>query len=246
MAAIIDGDLFAYRAAAAAEKEIDWGDDLFTIHTDVEEAYRIFTQLLEPVIMRRFGVLTVALSSRNNFRKEVYPGYKSNRVQRKPVGYASLIEKIKDRWPTLMEDGLEADDLLGLHSKKMVMVTEDKDLYSVPGKLFHPGLNTLRVTDLASADRFFYTQTLIGDSTDGYPGCPGIGEKRANDILEGVVGEENQWAAVLKAYIAKGLTEDDAIAQARCARILRPGEYKYKKVKLWNPPTSTPQSPKNS
>jgi DNA polymerase-1 len=236
MAALIDGDLFAYRAAAAAETETDWGDDFFTIHSNVEDAYRIFVGLIEPCQKRKFGALRVAFSSKTNFRKDVYPGYKSNRTYRKPVGYAALVEKIRERWDTEVYDGLEADDLLGLHSKTMTMITEDKDLRGVPGKLYHPGLDRLEKIDRASADRFFYTQILIGDSTDGYPGCPGIGEKRAEAILEGVEGEQNLWKAVLEAYLSKGLTEEDAIAQARCARILRPGEYKNKKVKLWTPP----------
>jgi hypothetical protein len=39
----------------------------------------------------------------------------------------------------------------------------------------------------------------------------------------------------LQAYIDKGYTKDEAIQQARVARILRKGEYnrKTKKVKLW-------------
>ena len=46
------------------------------------------------------------------------------------------------------------------------------------------------------------------------------------------------WAVVLAAYEKAGLTEADALAQARVARILRASDYdfKQKKVKLWNPP----------
>jgi DNA polymerase-1 len=31
---LIDGDLLAYRTAAAAEKETDWGDGMMTLHAD--------------------------------------------------------------------------------------------------------------------------------------------------------------------------------------------------------------------
>jgi DNA polymerase-1 len=39
------------------------------------------------------------------------------------------------------------------------------------------------------------------------------------------------------AYASKGLTEDDAILQARMARILQDGDYNYatKGIRLWNP-----------
>jgi hypothetical protein len=35
----------------------------------------------------------------------------------------------------------------------------------------------------AQADRFHMIQTLTGDVTDGYPGCPGIGPVKAEQIL---------------------------------------------------------------
>jgi hypothetical protein len=31
---LIDGDLLAYRTAAAAEKETDWGEGMMTLHAD--------------------------------------------------------------------------------------------------------------------------------------------------------------------------------------------------------------------
>ena len=54
--------------------------------------------------------------------------------------------------------------------------------------------------------------------------------------LEGILCEVvTSTDLVLKAYEDKGFTKDEAIQQARVARILRKGEYnrKTKKVKLW-------------
>ena len=75
---------------------------------------------------------------------------------------------------------------------------------------------------------------------DGYSGCPGIGPKRAARILDGVFGDPGgpgDWDAVVKTYVKAGLSEEEALVQARVARILRWGEYDRKKgkVKLWNP-----------
>ena len=45
------------------------------------------------------------------------------------------------------------------------------------------------------------------------------------------------WTSIVSAYYKEGLTAEDALVQARCARILRHGEYNFKtqEVKLWTP-----------
>ena len=79
-------------------------------------------------------------------------------------------------------------------------------------------------------------QTLVGDSTDGYKGCPGVGKVKAGRMLTGLKQVE-MWEAVVEAYKRKNKTEEDALQQARVARICRATDYDYKekKVKLWCP-----------
>ena len=81
---------------------------------------------------------------------------------------------------------------------------------------------------------WFYTQVLTGDSTDNYPGCPGIGPKKAADILN----KELSWTSVVNAYLKAGLTEEDALLQARMARILQASDWNSKQQEpiLWTPP----------
>ncbi len=45
------------------------------------------------------------------------------------------------------------------------------------------------------------------------------------------------WDNVIEAYASKGQTEEDAIHQARLARILWADDYNFKnnKIRLWNP-----------
>ena len=62
-------------------------------------------------------------------------------------------------------------------------------------------------------------QTLAGDQTDGYSGVPGIGVKRAIDLLE---KDGYTWDTVVKAFKSKELDEDTALMNARLAKILQP------------------------
>jgi DNA polymerase-1 len=72
---------------------------------------------------------------------------------------------------------------------------------------------------------------------DGYKGIPGVGAVGAKKILDKA---ENPWEDILASYEKAGLTYDDALRNARLARILRPGEYNSttKEPILWTPPES--------
>ena len=86
---------------------------------------------------------------------------------------------------------------------------------------------------LADADRQFFTQTLTGDVTDGYSGCPKIGPKTAEKVL----GMSPNWRLVVNAYQKEKLDYNYALTQARLARILRSTDWDDEKgeVKLWEP-----------
>ena len=71
---------------------------------------------------------------------------------------------------------------------------------------------------------------------DGYSGCPRVGVKTAEKILD----EPPYWNKVVAAYNKAGLSEEVALENARLARILRKGEYlegydKEGDVNLWTP-----------
>ena len=82
-------------------------------------------------------------------------------------------------------------------------------------------------------------QTLAGDQTDGYSGVPGIGVKRAETLFD---KEGYSWQTVLKAFNDKGLTDADALLNARLARILTLDDYDTKRQEpiLWTPEVSLP------
>lgn len=240
----IDTDILAYKAASAAEVETDFGNDVWGIRSDLKEAKKLFQQQLDD-ITSHLGIkdYVCCLSDHsNNFRKEIHSQYKANRAgTRKPVGYRALCDWIEENHPTFRRNSLEADDCLGLLSTKpenkgqVVVVSDDKDMLCLPTKVYRPTSGEHHDLSEQDADRNFYMQTLTGDAVDNYVGIKGCGPKTAEKIL----GERPDWSLVEKAYIKAGLTRDDAITQARLARILRWSDWDEEKgeVKLWTPPT---------
>ena len=78
------------------------------------------------------------------------------------------------------------------------------------------------------ADYNFCTQVLVGDQTDGYKGCVGVGHVKASRLLDAKKTLVENWEAVIKEYQRNKYTVDDAYHQSRLARILRHGEYNLK------------------
>jgi DNA polymerase-1 len=75
---------------------------------------------------------------------------------------------------------------------------------------------------------------MAGDQTDGYSGVPGIGVKRATELLE---SEGYKWSTVVKAFKEKGLSEEVALMNARLAKILQCTDYDITTGQpiLWTP-----------
>jgi|TARA_B110000114_G_C15010616_1_gene364614 DNA polymerase-1 len=237
---LIDGDLYLYRATTSIEEEVDWGNDIWTLYTDVAAAKRLFISMIAGFKSAlKVHDVVVTFSGRNNFRRGVEPTYKAGRKKtRKPVGYAAMVEWALKEFDSILVDELEADDVMGvlgsIEGTKAIIVSDDKDMKSIPAKLFRPQSNERLDTTLAEADRCFLLQTLTGDVTDGYAGLKGVGPKSAEKIL----GARPTWGAVVAAYEKQELTEDYALTQARLARILRSSDWDDKKqsVILWEPP----------
>jgi DNA polymerase-1 len=265
MLALIDGDIVVYQAAFGAETYTDWGDedDTITISGSKSETRAAIDNLINEIV---FAVnadrVLLVFSDSKNFRKDVYKLYKSNRKgNRKPVTHAYGVAYVESKYETMARPRLEADDILGIVAtgdikgltEEIVVCSIDKDMRSFPCRLFNwrkPELG-VETVDRATADFNFFTQILTGDSVDGYPGCPGVGPVKAEKILSPfmvlpseVTGVEpylekgSAWLAIVEAYEKKGLDAEDALIQARVARILRANDYDFaaKKPILWTPP----------
>ena len=60
------------------------------------------------------------------------------------------------------------------------------------------------ITPEDGGNAWHYIQTMAGDQTDGYSGVPGIGIKRATELLD---KEGYKWSTVVKAFKEKGLVK---------------------------------------
>lgn len=245
--ALIDCDYITYKACIAAECEIDFGNDVILVQSRFSEVMkniendlgRISTFLKNSVVDlddESAVRLILCFSDSKNFRKEIDPDYKGHRNRKKPCGYVRAQGKLTDKYRVLKYPGLEADDIMGIVDiQGKIICSPDKDMRQIPGLLWdlNPE-NPIQNITPEEGWRWFLTQTLIGDQTDGYSGVPGIGKKKADDLLDkhGVL-----WDTVLAAFLAAGLTEEDALRNARLARILSKDDFDTTAGRpiLWEP-----------
>ena len=220
---LIDMDFFCYRAASASEEELEFSYDQTVIIGSLVNGQRIIKEQLHQ-LRTRFDTNKLILfwTDTRNFRKTVDPSYKGNRIKRKPAGYLKLKTWCMESYEFVLLPNLEADDALGIYATKgditnFVLVSPDKDMEQIPCRIYNLKEEFTQTPE--DAERKLWLQTLTGDSTDGYKGCPGIGPKSANYILDNRKG--SYWEACLETFEDKGLTEEDALRNLRLARILQ-------------------------
>ena len=237
MKLLIDADFIVYKACAAAETEIDFNDDVILVTSNFSDAYGA-TQRELTKLKDQFGALSPLIlffSDSINFRKKILPEYKGHRNRKKPCGYKRVINALKKEYEVIVKPELEADDSMGIYATKYpgnIIVSPDKDMRQIPGQLYNLD-ETFTITPEEGA-KWHLIQTCAGDSTDGYSGVPGIGVKRAEALFS---KEGYSWQTVVKAFKEKDLTEEDALTNARLAKILTVDDYDFKKKrpKLWSP-----------
>lgn len=251
---LIDGDDLVWRVAATALSPQ-------SIQGELTRRIDHLSQALQG------DRLVFALSDRANWRKSLWPGYKAHRAgRRRPPLLHSTRATLQAGWRTRCEPALEADDVLGLAATdplfldrrsppepeavkalrveraieslgETVIVSRDKDLLTVPGLHGAPSGHIRRVTRDEAAFNHL-ALALAGDPADGFKGCPGVGPVKARRVLTKARADGVEpWRAVVGAYAAAGLSEQDALLQARLARVLRAGELDAMgQPVLWTPP----------
>lgn len=257
---LIDADFTLFQATSAIERESvfenEAGAKVHVLHSDRAEGMANFRRMVESYQNTlKADEAVLVFSGPNNFRKEVWDGYKAHRKStRKPLAYWAIIQDLRDgdEYRVVSEDCLEGDDYIGILATRpsaveRIIVSDDKDMQTLPNvKLYRMG-KTLETT-AASAEEFWLYQTLMGDSTDGYKGCPGIGPKAAEAVMQ---KPGDPWENVLAAYRAQYAKDKDpnkakwldrspedlALLNARLARILRHTDWdgKARRPLLWTP-----------
>ena len=236
---LIDSDFLAYKAAQACEIGIDFGEDVIIAQSQFSEVLKVFNNELNKVTKAMMeDNFILYFSSTENFRKKIYPDYKGHRMKRKPLGYKRLVNYCRENHNFKLIEGLEADDTIGIEATRFadpnnIIVSPDKDMRQIPSTLWDMKDDVVEITK-DDGDRWHLIQSLSGDPTDGYSGCPGIGVKRASELLD---KNENKWEAVCKAYRDRGLSDDDALLNARLAKILQKEDFDHERNQpiLWTP-----------
>jgi 5'-3' exonuclease len=248
---LIDGDEYLFLACVIAEVDIRWDEYNHVLQANRNEAWDNFATAIDH-LAQKFNTQDITLCfsatyDTPNFRLAIDPSYKAARQdKRKPLCYAALREEADDTYNTQTFPGLEADDVMGILATKpgadAIIVSQDKDMKTLPAKIW-TGEKMVHNGE-EEADYCHLFQTLTGDTVDGFKGCPGIGPVKAEKLLNDMALWHNDefmtaaaWRVVVGAYEKVGLTEDDAITQARLARILRWDDWDRKKKEpiLWTP-----------
>lgn len=243
--AILDGDIIAYRAAFWADSE---GID--ELPTRIAQDIKNWTP---------DGVDTVYLAMScprtHNFRRMFWPAYKQHRDDFKSPECMSIALETIYTVPDVTVrcvNNLEADDLIGMlvSEGRAIGVTVDKDLRQIPGWHWNPDKEPepIQVSE-EEANKYFYQQWMTGDTTDNIWGLWKVGPAKAKKVLDNTpqeawdqvimtMYEDEDWAKrpenkrPLEMY-----RKEFALAQARCVRILRTGDYDKNthSIKLWSP-----------
>lgn len=266
--ALIDADILVYEAAYVCQESIEWDPGEVSKYADFEDAIDTFDAMIAKIEHHAgadASILALTDSAREkNFRRSVWPQYKCHREAKpgssddsRPLLYQGLRQYIREGYEVFQKEGIEGDDTIGILATadlawlpvERVICSVDKDLDNVPGWHFNwrkPERLVYFVNE-READRNFLLQTLMGDQTDGYPGIPGIGPKKAEKILNGVEANSPEflltpqrgwWSAVQLAFATAGLSQEYLMSQARCARILRACDWDAESQRpiLWTPP----------
>ena len=242
MALLIDADWLLYAACSACECDIRWDEWINTLHLEQSDAKSYITHQVQKW-QEATGVsdVVMCLSSYPTFRHQLSTEYKANRTgRRKPLGLRDLRTWLSAEWPTRCHENLEADDVMGIlmtsgQYRDPIMVTADKDMRTIPGKLLR--MDVMEINTLPDANRNWMTQALVGDTSDNYPGLKGFGPVKAEKLLADCKTLPDMWDTVVGAYRKGGETFGDALLNARMARILRYGDYDFTSgsVELWDP-----------
>lgn len=239
---LLDADGLMFEFASTSEQRFDWGG-VESVVSNVDAACRrisIAIEIMEKRLHADQSIVCLSCPTRRYWRHDIYPQYKAHRTHGpRPVLLPQLREHLQSKYRTFERPNMEADDVLGILATgkqvpgEKVIVSGDKDMRQIPGLLYNRSKPSVGMEEISEeyADRWHLMQALVGDTCDGYPGCKGIGPKKAEAFLD------KGWAGVVAAFVSKGLTEADALLQARVSRICRSSDYDFKKkeVILWQP-----------
>lgn len=253
MKALIDADSLLYKVGFAIEEKVIWNEPEYEAgleepeidyFTDLNQCSKTLDQLIDNILFATdCDSALLVFTGADNFRYDNPLGYKEHRTgARKPTGYEEILAYAKTYYTTETVEGMEADDfvvwLKTEEPEDWILCAIDKDvLYQTEGTHYNYNRDEEVTVTAEEAVRYAYYQTLVGDTSDGYKGCPGIGPKKADKILDECETEQEMWDAVVEAFDKKKLCIDHATNMMRLANM---HQYNGNEVILWTPESLVP------
>ena len=169
------------------------------------------------------GTIIVCADGGSNYRKEIFPEYKANRKERFAdqteqeakefemfmAEFQDTLTLLKERHPVFHFRGVEADDIAAYITQKINydecwLISSDKDWdLLISDKVSRFSTVTRKETTVHNWDEhydfeiedYISFKCLCGDKGDNVPGVPGVGPKRAVQLM-------NQYGSIFDIYDA--------------------------------------------
>ena len=206
---LVDGSSYLYRAYHAFPPLTNSAGD------PTGAMYGVLNMLRSLILQYQPTHAAVVFDAKGKtFRDELFEHYKSHRPPM-PDDLRAQIEPLHEMvkamgLPLLAVSGVEADDVIGTLAREaekagrpVLISTGDKDM----AQLVTPGItliNTMTNTVLGPEEvvtkygvppeLIIDFLALMGDSSDNIPGVPGVGEKTAQALLQGLGGLDTLYA----------------------------------------------------
>ena len=231
---IIDGNSMLFRAyyAAVYGKKMTSSDG-----TPTNAIFGFASMLAKAIEIVRPNAFFVAFDAgKHTFRHEIYKDYKGNRSPA-PDDLVPQFQMVRDfldafaiPWREMKD--IEADDLIGTVSKKFnlegqsYILTSDHDMLQLVDSLTSVLMMKKGLSDIEEMTpekiqeeygippiQIIDMKGLMGDTSDNYPGIPGVGQKTAIKLLkqfgsfDGVIEHHTEIKGALGKKVAENLEQ---------------------------------------
>ena len=200
MLTLIDGNSLLFRAYYGVHSRLSRSDG-----TPTGAVYGFLNMILPVLAAARPEDSFVCIfdASRITFRQDIYPEYKANRSET-PADLITQGAMVRAAMaavgmPVLCIPGVEADDVIATLARENCtahdatrIITSDKDLMQLVSDCvyLYDGMKGHDVREAQVFEKFgvgpehvIDVQSLMGDSSDNVPGVPGIGPKKAAELI---------------------------------------------------------------
>ena len=211
MLTLIDGNSLLFRAYYGVHSRLTRADG-----TPTGAVYGFFNMIL-PILATAKpddAFICVFDASRITFRQDIYPEYKMNRTATPAdlIAQGQMIQSglMSLGMPVLCVPGVEADDVIATLARQNCtttnatrIITSDKDLMQLVSDcvFLYDGMKNREIRTDAVLEKFgvkphqvIDVQSLMGDSSDNVPGVPGIGPKKAAELINQFGNLDNLYA----------------------------------------------------